>query len=252
MDGFYIGRIDIRLVIVPLTIGFVILYLMILFNRLKYHKFNVFKLFQSLHFFDLFSVIVIALIGCFYYLIYGEVKIDENVLYPVTGGVLLLSFVIMTLALNTSVDFYERDEKMKPKRSVKARILVNDYKKMYDFYKDVMEYEVHWGNRNGTYASFKVPGEESPDFAIYVKEDYRYYEGYKDIGNQNKSDYVVLCIECDDVDKQYKYLKKKGVEFIGEPRDIPHWYYRVVLFRDPEGNLIDLGGPLKDKKKRGA
>ncbi len=136
---------------------------------------------------------------------------------------------------------------MKPS-NMTVRILVEDFKKMYDFYKDVMDYEVHWGDRNGTYASFKVPGEDNPAFAIYVKQDYSFYEGYQDIGTQDKSDYVVLCLECEDLDKYYNYLKDKGVMFIGEPRDIPEWYCRVVLFRDPEGNLIDLSGPLKDSK----
>lgn len=135
---------------------------------------------------------------------------------------------------------------MKPKTGVGVRILVKDFGKMFDFYKDTLEYEVHWGDRECTYASFKVPGTEKPSFAIFVKEDYSQYKGYKDIGNQNKSDHIVMCIEHDDVDKYYEYLKSKGVEFIGEPRNMPKWYYRVVLFRDPEGNLIDLGGPLKE------
>lgn len=134
---------------------------------------------------------------------------------------------------------------MKPESGIAVRILVDDFGKMFDFYKDTLEYDVNWGNRNGTYASFSVPGEEEPAFAIYVKEDYSYYDGYKDIGSRVKSDYIVMCIGCTDVDAHYEYLKSKGVEFIGEPRNIPRWEYRVVLFRDPEGNLIDLGGPMK-------
>ncbi len=136
---------------------------------------------------------------------------------------------------------------MKPQSKMAVRILVNDFKLMYDFYKDTLEYEVQWGDRNGTYASFKVPGETEPAFAIYVKEDYSFYKGYEDISTKNKSDYVVLCLGHDNVDEYYKYLKSKGVQFIGEPRDIKEWYYRVVLFRDPEGNLIDLGGPMKEE-----
>ena len=138
---------------------------------------------------------------------------------------------------------------MKPESGIAVRILVKDFKKMYDFYKDMMEYEVVWGDRNGTYASFKVPGEENPAFAIYVKEDYSYYKGYEDIGDGNKSDYIVMCMGHSNLDEYYKYLKSKGVEFIGEPRDIPEWYYRVVLMRDPEGNLIDIGGPMKENKE---
>ena len=134
---------------------------------------------------------------------------------------------------------------MKPKTGIMARILVQDFKKMFDFYKDILEYEVHWGDRNGAYASFKVSGDEQPSFAIYTK-DYSYYEGYKDIGTGNKSDFIVLCVGHDDVDEYYIALKEKGVKFIGEPRDIYEWYCRVVLFRDPEDNLIEINGPYKD------
>lgn len=134
---------------------------------------------------------------------------------------------------------------MKPESGLLARILVNDFKKMYDFYKDILGYEVHWGTRDGSYASFKVEGTDEPSFAIYIK-DYSYYDGYSDIGNQTKSDYVVLCMNQPDVDEYYNYLKSKGVTFIGEPRDIYAWYCRVALFRDPEGNLIEIDGPYKD------
>ena len=134
---------------------------------------------------------------------------------------------------------------MKPESGFMPRILVKDFKKMYDFYKDVLEYEVHWGDRDGSYASFKVPGEKDPSFAIYIK-DYSYYEGYSDIGNQTKSDFIVLTLNHSDVDEYYNDLKAKGIEFVGEPRDIYEWYCRVVLFRDPEGNLLEINGPYKD------
>jgi len=135
--------------------------------------------------------------------------------------------------------------------TIRVRILVQDFKKMFDFYKNVMEYKVIWGDRDGTYASFGLKDQEQAEFAIYVKEDYSFYQGYTDNGSDTKSDYIVMCMGCDDVDEYYHYLKAKGVEFIGEPRDIPEWYYRVVLMRDPEGNLIDIGSAMKEQKNIG-
>jgi predicted enzyme related to lactoylglutathione lyase len=134
---------------------------------------------------------------------------------------------------------------MKPS-DVRVRILVKNYQLMYDFYKDIMGYEVFWGDRNGTYASFNIPGEAFPAFAIYVKNGYSLYNGYHDIG-EGKADHIVMCHNCDDVDQYYSYLLSKGLTFIGEPRDIPEWYCRVVLMRDPEDNLIDISGPLKNQ-----
>ena len=138
---------------------------------------------------------------------------------------------------------------MKPSR-MGVRILVNDFAKMFDFYKNIMGYEVFWGARTGTYAAFNVPGDDNPAFSIFKKEGYHQYEGYKDIGDASKSDHIVLTIGHEDIDEYYEYLKSKGVDFIGKPRNMLDWEYRCVLMRDPEGNLIDVGGPIR--KKEGA
>ena len=136
---------------------------------------------------------------------------------------------------------------MKPS-GMGVRILVKDFSRMFDFYKDIMGYDVFWGDRNTSYASFAVPGETKPTFSIQQKEGYSEYKGYEDIGEQIKSDYIVLCLVQDDIDNYYDYLKEKGIEFIGKPRDISDWYHRCVFFRDPEGNLIHIAGPMKDNK----
>ena len=46
-----------------------------------------------------------------------------------------------------------------------------------------------------------------------------------------------------DVDKEYKKLKNLGTEFVQEPTTMP-WGNRSILFRDPEGNLINFFTPV--------
>ncbi len=125
---------------------------------------------------------------------------------------------------------------------VGPRILVSDFKACFDFYKDVIGYDVLWGDRDNVYASFKVEDEFA--FAIFQKENMSQYSGYEELSGL-KSDSVVLTIGVDDVDLLYNELLKKGVRFIGEPRDIPKWFMRCVYLRDPEENLIELSGPIK-------
>ncbi len=43
----------------------------------------------------------------------------------------------------------------------------------------------------------------------------------------------------DDVDKEYKELKAKGVRFVKPPTAYP-WGQRIAYFEDPEGNLWEI------------
>jgi len=43
----------------------------------------------------------------------------------------------------------------------------------------------------------------------------------------------------DDVDKAYKNLKERGVEFVTEPKDM-HWGARAATFVDPDGNMFTI------------
>jgi catechol 2,3-dioxygenase-like lactoylglutathione lyase family enzyme len=122
-----------------------------------------------------------------------------------------------------------------------ARILVKDVAKMFDFYHGVLGYEVLWGEREGVYISFRVKDEYA--FAIFKKENMKLYEGYSDLDG-SKTDAVQLTIWSDDLDQTYEDLKHK-IEFIGKPRNVDDWGMRCVLFRDPEGNLVEIAGDMK-------
>lgn len=134
---------------------------------------------------------------------------------------------------------------MKPAKVI-VRLLVEDPRKCFDFYVDHLGYKPLWDDGGNIYLSCKLPGEEGPAIAFFAKNEMVHYEGYADIGQQVKSDYAIITLGVEDLDGVYQELKAKGVEFIGEPRDIPDWYMRCVMLRDPEGNLIELSGPLSE------
>ena len=134
---------------------------------------------------------------------------------------------------------------MKPTRII-VRLLVEDPRKCFGFYVDKLGYEPLWDDGGNIYLSCRLPGESLPAIAFFAKSDMKKYEGYTDIGQQIRSDYAILTMSVEDIDGVYQELKAKGVEFMGEPRDIPEWTMRCVMLRDPEGNLIELSGALPE------
>lgn len=123
------------------------------------------------------------------------------------------------------------------------RILVSDFTRMFDFYKDTLGYEVAWGTREGVYASFKVPGEEGIALAIFLRQNMEMYEGYQ-LNERHISDNVHLIISVEDTDSEFERLKDK-IDFYGVPRNMDEWMMRCVWFRDPEGNLLEFNSRIK-------
>jgi len=125
-----------------------------------------------------------------------------------------------------------------------VRLLVKDFKKCFRFYTETLGFEPAWGDEDGCYASFKV-AEGIEGFAIFVSDFMAPAVGNVDktqpVGYREKS---LAVFEVEKVDESYKALLAKGVKFINEPTDMPDWGMRVVHFRDPEDNLIELFTPL--------
>jgi predicted enzyme related to lactoylglutathione lyase len=54
---------------------------------------------------------------------------------------------------------------------------------------------------------------------------------------------VIIEFLVDDVDKEYERLKGFVSEWVQEPTTMP-WGNRSLLFRDPDGNLVNLFTPV--------
>jgi predicted enzyme related to lactoylglutathione lyase len=131
-----------------------------------------------------------------------------------------------------------------------VRLLVKDFDKCFKFYSELLGLKVTWGKIGGDYASFDV-GLNSNDMGLSIfKSDLM----ASAIGNSEKSlpnnarEKMAVILKVDSVDETYKELMDKGVEFINKPMDMAGWGDRVVHFRDPEGNLLELISDL-DKSK---
>jgi len=131
-----------------------------------------------------------------------------------------------------------------------VRLLVRDFDNCYRFYSEKIGLKVTWGKIGGEYASFDIGLESNKmGFSIF-KSDLMAMA----LGNFNLQlpikcrEKVIIVMKVESVDEVYSKLIEKGVEFVNKPIDMPAWGSRVVHFRDPEDNLIEIYSDLsKDK-----
>jgi predicted enzyme related to lactoylglutathione lyase len=57
---------------------------------------------------------------------------------------------------------------------------------------------------------------------------------------------LIIELVVDDVDKEYERLKALVSDWVQEPTTMP-WGNRSILFRDPDGNLVNLFNPVTDE-----
>jgi catechol 2,3-dioxygenase-like lactoylglutathione lyase family enzyme len=60
---------------------------------------------------------------------------------------------------------------------------------------------------------------------------------------------VIVEFAVDDVDAEYRRLKPLVTEWVQEPTLMP-WGNRSILFRDPDGNLVNLFTPVTEDALR--
>lgn len=116
------------------------------------------------------------------------------------------------------------------------RVITDDVRRMVDFYQDVTELTARWGSED--FAEIATP---SCTMAIgHTRTVQLFGEGSaRPADNQS----VFIEFRVDDVDKEHQKLQGVVSEFVQEPTTMP-WGNRSLLFRDPDGNLVNLFTPL--------
>lgn len=117
-------------------------------------------------------------------------------------------------------------------------LLVDDFKKSLEFYRDKLGLEVK--NQEGEqFADFKLEGTE---LAIFQKDGATAMFPKKFMGTGGG---VNIGFQVEDINKECKELKSKGVEIFEGPKTTP-WGQKVAYFKDPDGNIWEVSEPFEE------
>lgn len=116
-------------------------------------------------------------------------------------------------------------------------ILVKDYDEAIDFYVNKAGFILLADNAfgNGMRWVSVAPSKDSETAIVFVEADTA--EKVARLGTQ-AANHVFLVIQTDDCYRDYEKMKSNGVNFFGEPKEVP-WGIEVV-FEDLYGNRLDL------------
>jgi len=119
---------------------------------------------------------------------------------------------------------------------VSMRIITNDMKRLVGFYEAVTGLPATWYTED--FAEVATP---SSTLAIGSKRTSDLFGAGAARPADNHS--AIIEFRVDDVDKEYERLEKAVGEFVQAPTTQP-WGNRSILFRDPDGNLINFFTPV--------
>lgn len=121
---------------------------------------------------------------------------------------------------------------------LQIRLLVNDFKKSAEFYKDLLGIPISWYEEEMEYALFNN-GETKIELLSQKAMTEVIGKENKLLHGEVQSNFL-LQFEVEDVDKTYNYLRENEIEFVTEPHDRKEWRSRIAHFRDPDNNLIEI------------
>jgi predicted enzyme related to lactoylglutathione lyase len=124
---------------------------------------------------------------------------------------------------------------------VSTRIITSDVQRLVSFYERVTETSAVWGNE--LFAEIPTP---VGTLAIGSDKTVPLFGAGSAEPAANRSAIVEFIV--DDVDAEYRRLREHLTEVVTEPTTMP-WGNRALLFRDPDGNLVNLFTPVSDEAR---
>ena len=105
---------------------------------------------------------------------------------------------------------------------------VHEYDACLSFYRDVLEIPLETADEN---------------FAQFVTEGTKLYLHRSGDKTPLRTQALEIHFEVPDVDAAYNSLLRRSAQFEQSPANMP-WGTRMAALRDPEGNAIEIVGPL--------
>ncbi|MCD1261844.1 VOC family protein [Paenibacillus athensensis] len=120
-----------------------------------------------------------------------------------------------------------------------VRIITDDVDRLVEFYEKVLG--VSAARLAPVFAELVVP---SCTLAIGHTQTAQFFGASSVEAASNRT--VILEFHVDDVDAEYVRLKPVVDTWVMEPTTMP-WGNRALLFRDPDGNLVNLFQPVTEE-----
>lgn len=124
---------------------------------------------------------------------------------------------------------------------VSIRIITADVKRLVSFYEMVTGADAIWGNE--LFAEIPTP---AGTLAIGSDKTVPLFGVGSAEPAANRSAIIEFIVG--DVDAEYARLQGQLAEVVTEPTTMP-WGNRALLFRDPDGNLVNLFTPVSDEAR---
>ncbi len=124
---------------------------------------------------------------------------------------------------------------------VSTRIITADVNRLVDFYELVTEVCAVWANE--LFAEIPTP---IGTLAIGSDKTVPLFRDGSAEPGANRS--AILEFIVDDVDAEYERLRGCLAEVVTEPTTMP-WGNRALLFRDPDGHLVNLFTPVTEQAR---
>jgi predicted enzyme related to lactoylglutathione lyase len=124
---------------------------------------------------------------------------------------------------------------------VSTRIITADVKRLVSFYEMVTGVAAIWGNE--LFAEIPTP---VGTLAIGSDKTVPLFGQGSAEPAANRSAIVEFIVE--DVDAEYERLRERVAEVVTRPTTMP-WGNRAMLFRDPDGNLVNLFTPVTEEAR---
>lgn len=121
---------------------------------------------------------------------------------------------------------------------VSTRIITADVKRLVTFYEMVTGVTAMWGNE----LFAEIPTAVGT-LAIGSDKTVALFGPGSAEPAANRTAIIEFIVE--DVDAEYQRLREQVSDVVTEPTTMP-WGNRALLFRDPDGNLVNLFTPVTD------
>ncbi|MDQ0720291.1 VOC family protein [Paenibacillus amylolyticus] len=120
-----------------------------------------------------------------------------------------------------------------------VRIITDDVNRLVEFYEKITGVSAE--RPAPVFAELVMP---SCTLAIGHSQTVQLFGAGSAVAANNRT--VIIEFHVHDVDAEYERLKSFVDEWVKEPTTMP-WGNRAVLFRDPDGNLVNLFTPVTEE-----